>query len=35
MAEYNTFTKLSRVAVNNGNDYVTQSIKEFILKSVT
>lgn len=32
MAEHNTFTKLRRIiAVSNGNDYVTQSIKEYIL----
>lgn len=35
MAEHNTFTKLMRVAVSNGNDYVTQSIKEYILKIVS
>lgn len=35
MAEHNTFTKLRRVAVSNGNDYVTQLIKEYILKTVS
>lgn len=35
MAEHNTFTKFRRVLVSNGNDYVTQSIKEYILKTVS
>lgn len=35
MAEHNTFTKLRRVLVSNGNDYVTQSVNEYILKTVS